>query len=99
MRYDFQNKTTGEVRAFNFPMREAPALDSEMQADGDTWVRIVSPEAGIATDGFSGAWAEGMSCPSLPVDITGRKCKKGFALVENAREARNIASRLGLAWE
>jgi hypothetical protein len=96
--YDFIDKETGEPAEFNYPMSEAPPLDSEVVRDGRTYIRVVSPEVGIAPNGFNGDWLQNMRCPSLPPWATDKHDRNGVCIVENAREAREIAARHGLEW-
>lgn len=99
MLYHFRDKDTGEPAEFEYRMADAPPLDSEVRRDGRTWVRVVSPDVQVAGSGFRGSWATEIECPSLPPNATGKKSKRGFAVCENAKEAREVTAKMGLGWE
>lgn len=99
MIYHFENKRTGEVGEFEYRMKDAPPLDSEVYRDGETWVRIVSPVQ-AAGNGFLGDWKFPARCPQLNPNMPeGARDKYGCVVVRNAQERRKICSKYGYGWD
>lgn len=98
--YSFTSKSTGETREFFYRMADAPPLDSEVERDGDTWVRIVSPLQ-VNGRGFQGDWQYPARCPQLnPNEVKeGGRDKHGCVVVRSARERRNICAKYGYGWD
>lgn len=97
--YHFENKRTGDIGEFFYPMSECPPLDSEVERDGETWVRIVSPLQ-INGRGFQGDWQFPARCPQLNPNIAeGGRDEHGCVVVRSARERRDICAKYGYGWD
>ena len=97
--YSFVNKRTGAIGEFPYSMKDAPPLDSEVQHDGETWVRVVSP-VNAAGNGFQGDWGYPARCPQLNPNIPeGGRDKFGMVVVRSPQERRTICSKYGYEWD
>lgn len=53
MRYEFQDTKTGELVEVNFPMKDAPPIDSIIEHEGRWLKRVPSLPADVAVDNFT----------------------------------------------